>query len=133
MIEIHIDSAKPIPLQVDGEPWVQPGISKLRIYQKQPRTQAVMLKRIEHGIAEKAFVKTLNDGTERGILLPWQRDALLQKMEIFVREESEGRGFGGRFSSRFGTLGSSLDRGVSRFVDRGGLGGKMLSFIGVAE
>ncbi|CAD7953963.1 unnamed protein product [Amoebophrya sp. A25] len=86
-IEIEINSTKPIPIQLDGEPWSQPGISKVKVELKHPRSQAVMLKRIEHGLGERAFVKTLSNGTERGIILPWQRDALLKEMAAIMHHE----------------------------------------------
>ncbi|CAD7932734.1 unnamed protein product [Amoebophrya sp. A120] len=89
-IEIDINSTKPIPLQIDGEPWSQPGISKMTIELKQPRQQVVMLKKIEHGLGEKAFVKTLQSGIEKGVILPWQRDALLKEMSLCLTAE-EGR------------------------------------------
>ena len=78
--------------QVDGEVWTQPNICKLRVCLKQPRSQVVMLKRIEHGIAEKAFVQILNSGMEDGTLEAWQRDVLLRKMEASLKEERERRG-----------------------------------------
>lgn len=88
-VEIEINSAKPIPLQIDGEPWSQPGISKLKISLKKNRPQAVMLKKIQHGLGERAFVKTLSKGTEQGIILPWQRDALLKEMSHLLHEYEE--------------------------------------------
>jgi len=101
-IEIEINSAKPIPLQIDGEPWSQPGISKLKISLKKNRPQAVMLKKIQHGLGERAFVKTLSRGTEQGIILPWQRDALLKEMSHLLHEYEEvekGNAMGGTASA----------------------------------
>lgn len=89
VVEFEINSVRPIPIHTDGEPWHQPGISSLRIELKQPRSQATFLKKCEHGVAEKAFVRTLTHGIEKGIITPSQKDALLDEMTQVVESEKE--------------------------------------------
>lgn len=102
VVEFDINSVRKIPIHTDGEPWHQPGISSLRIELKQPRSQATFLKKCEHGVAEKAFVRTLTHGIEKGIITPSQKDALLDEMTHVVESEKEVIDSEAEHSSYFG-------------------------------
>lgn len=83
VIEVELLRRKNFHMQSDGEAWLQPGPAKLSIQAKninRKQKRAVMLKRIEHGVAEQSFVDVLDWGLKTNVITSAQRIKLLGQL-----------------------------------------------------